>query len=283
MSRNRILRIAFILFCIASPTVQLVSAQVFPPAQKFDEFGDILFSDLMARLDNYAVQLQQLPVTKGFIIVYRTRRDLPGLSHSLALRMKNYLTGSRGLAEDRVVIVDGGEAECLTQELWIVLPGSAPPPRSNARIGSFHYSDSAWKFFDVGFLPPEEAKRFGISKNSDSKAEYLEAYANEVKRNPKFLACLIAYAQYNAHPGLVDYAGDYDPKPDLRLDPPGTARRELEIEKGHLMKVYGIPAARIRTIDGGYRKSREVELWIVPPGEPLPVPTPNSFPPRRRR
>ena len=55
------------------------------------------------------------------------------------------------------------------------------------------------------------------------------------------------------------------------------------LEKRHLIDTYGVPVSRIRTIDGGYRKRRSVELWIVPAGEPLPIPTPNSFPPLRAR
>jgi hypothetical protein len=66
------------------------------------------------------------------------------------------------------------------------------------------------------------------------------------------------------------------------VDPPGTAQKRLSLEKKRLIDTYGIPARRIRTIDGGYRKRREVELWIVPAAEPLPIPTPNSFPRARR-
>src|SRR5713226_9545265 len=41
-------------------------------ARKFDEFGDIQASDLIARLDNLAVQLANEPNTKTFLVVYRT-------------------------------------------------------------------------------------------------------------------------------------------------------------------------------------------------------------------
>ena len=263
--------------------IRLMSAQTEnKPAVKFDEFGDILISELKARLDNYAVQLQNQPTARGFIIVYRTRRDLPGLNHSLSLSMKDYLVNSRGLPADRIVVVDGGVALCLTQELWVVPQGSAPPAKSDARIGFFQYSDSAWKFDEYGFGPLERDKRFGPSRIVDYDAEYLEAYANEVKGKRKYLACVIAYAQYNPRPGLVDY-GDYEPVRDVMLDRPGTAQGRLALEKRYLTKVYGIPASKIRTIDGGYRKRRQVELWIVPADEPLPVPTPNSFPFGRRR
>ena len=102
-----------------------------------------------------------------------------------------------------------------------------------------------------------------------------------MKKNPRYVACVIAYAQYNPRPGLVDFLGDYEPKRDTYLDSPKAASRRLALEKQLLMKIYGIPAAKIRTINGGYRKRRLVELWIVPPGEPMPVPTPNSYPLKR--
>jgi hypothetical protein len=251
-------------------------------ARKFDEFADIQESDLKARLDNFAIHVQSEQGTKGFILVYRSRRDLPGLSHSLAVHMKDYLVATRGLPKDRIVVVDGGVATCLVQELWIVPRGAAPTPRSDAKIGYFQYADQAWKFFEYAFLPAGFSKKFGMSHVEDADAEYLEAYANEVKKKRSYLACLVVYAQYDSHPGLVDYSGNYEPVRDVRLDPDGVARRRLLLEKRHLIDTYGVPASPIRTIDGGYRKRRSVELWIVPAGEPLPVPTPNSFPRRAR-
>jgi hypothetical protein len=254
-------------------------------AQKFDEFGDVLYSDLIARLDNFAVELMKDATSKGFLIVYRTRRDLPGLNHARAMRMKDYLVQSRGLPRDRVVTVDGGVAEHLTQELWIVPPGTAPTPRSDARIGYVQNPESAWKFDEHGFLPLDQYKRFGISHNqeAEAEAEYLEAYANEVKKNPSHSACIIVYAQYNRHPQLVDWSGDYEPRRETRLDPPRTAQKELNRQRHYLMTVYGIPGTKVKTIDGGYRKSRWIEFWIVPADEPLPIPTPNAFPFGRKR
>lgn len=113
-------------------------------ADKFDEFGDILASDLIARLDNLAIALANEPTAKAFLLVYRTRRDLPGLSSRYAHRMKSYLVETRGMSAPRVVIVDGGVAPCLWQELWIVPPGSAPKPREDAYDNS--YKPSVYKF-----------------------------------------------------------------------------------------------------------------------------------------
>jgi hypothetical protein len=279
----RLARYSLLLLLLTLVTFQHAFAQTENQARKVDEFGDILQSDLMARLDFFAIELQKQPNSRGFIIIYRTRRDLAGLNHSLAMRMKDYLVETRGLSREAVVTVDGGIAESLTQELWIVPPGTAPIPRSDARIGYLENGDSAWKFNEYGFLPVGQYRKFRVKRNREAEAEYLEAYADAVKKKPSQLACLIVYAQYNPRSGLADYTGNYEPIRETRLDAPGTARKRLEMDRGYLMKIYGLPATRIKTIDGGYRKHRSIEFWIVPAGEPYPIPTPNSFPPHRRR
>lgn len=284
MSRRRLflLKLLFLLLVLGIP--DSASAQTENKvAKKFDEFGDILYSDLMARLDSFAVELMNNPTAKGFLIVYRTRRDLAGLNHSRAMRMKQYLVQTRGLPKNSVAIVDGGVAEHLTQELWVVPPGTAPTPRSDAKIGYIQNHDSAWKFNEHGFLPSAQHERFGVRRDLEAEAEYLEAYANEIKKNPSQSACIIVYAQYNRRSPLVDWAGDFEPQREAPLDPPGTARKELNRERSYLMSVYGLSASKIKTIDGGYRKRRWIEFWIVPAGEPFPVPTPNAFPVGRKR
>jgi hypothetical protein len=276
------LSILFLILLLTILRANVFSQTNIPRARKFDEFGDIQLSDLKARLDNFAVQLQQEPTTRGFIIVYRTRNDLPGLSHALAIRSRDYLLANRSVTKDRLALVDGGVAMCLTQEFWIVDPGSALKPREDARIGYFHWPDHAWKFYEYHFVPPELYQRFEIS-GPTWEADRLEAYAGEVRKNRNFVACIIVYAQYDSTPALVDYSGNYEPKREVKLDPAGTAPRRLLLERNDLMRTYGLPASRIRLIDGGYRKRRAVELWIVPAGEPLPIPTPNSFPPKRMK
>ena len=249
-----------------------------PTADKFDEFGDVLWSDLIARLDNYAIQLMNQPNAMGFIVVYRTRRDLPGLSHALAMRSKEYLTMTRGLPRDRVSTVDGGIAEHLTQELWIVPPGSALAPRADVRVGYLHDPEWAWKFYEHGFVPWHEQRRFGVKRYKEIEAEELEAYSTEIKKKRNRTACIIVYAQYDPRRPTADWAGTYEPIRERPFDPRDTARKELNLRKEILMRVYGLPAARIKLIDGGYRKRREIEYWIVPAGESFPVPNPNAFP-----
>jgi hypothetical protein len=250
-------------------------------ARKFDEFGDIQDSDLIARLDNFAIQLQIEPTSKGFILVYRGRRDLPGLNNRIGFRSKDYLVNSRGVSGDRLVTVDGGEADCQTQELWIVPPGTAPTPRGDAYQRYFSDLDSARKIDEYGFELPTRSSRTRHESRDEPNVEYLETFGTQLQKEPGTSACIIVYAQYNSRPGLVDYYGNYEPSRDKRLDPPGTARKRLSIEKRLLIRVFGIRANRITTINGGHRKRRMVELWIVPRGEHTPIPTPNSFPAKR--
>ena len=207
-------------------------------ARKFDEFGDILASDLIARLDNVAVQLQNEPNAKAFFIVYRTRRDLPGLSNRYAHRMKGYLIQSRGLPAERLVTIDGGLASCLTQEVWIVPPGTVPKRRQDASLETFQ--PPVYKF-DEHFYG--ERHREGLYYWRDSYDELLEAFGVELQNHPKYVGYLIAYR--DADEG------------SLRK-----TRNALNAQRNFLVKEFGIKPARLKTMVGGYRGSPVMELWI---------------------
>jgi len=250
-------------------------------ARKFDEFGDVQYSDLIARLDNFAITLQNEPNTKGFIVIYRSHRDLPGLSNRMAIRSRDYLVNSRGISAERIATVDGGDADSLSQELWIVPPGTTPTPRGDAYSRNFPDLDSARKFDEYGYDPAEsQGRRRGKSELS-ARADHLESFAVALRGQKNAQAYIIAYAHFTKRRQLVWYE-NHDVRYEPRLDRAGTARKRLLLEKRFLSDVFGITPSRIRLIDGGYRKWRAVELWIVPRGEHAPIPTPNSFPGRGR-
>lgn len=108
--------------------------------RKFDEFGDVPCEDEWARLDGFAVALENDRRAKGYIIFYGGRRHrnpyrrnsrplLPrrGEADARAGRLKPYLVSHRGIASERVVLINGGYREDWTAELWIVPDGAAPP------------------------------------------------------------------------------------------------------------------------------------------------------------
>jgi len=97
-----------------------------PPAQprKFDEYGNIRFNDEKARLDNYAIQLQNEPGSTGTIIVYGS---CAGEAQQRGDRAKDYLVNTRGIEAGRITVVDGGCRADLTVQLWVVPQGATAP------------------------------------------------------------------------------------------------------------------------------------------------------------
>jgi hypothetical protein len=100
-------------------------------SRKFDEYGDIRFNDEKARLDNFAIQLQNEPGATGYIIAYGARTGPAGQAQARADRAVNYLVNTRGIDQQRLRTIDGGCREDLTVELWIQ-PQGAPPPAADA-------------------------------------------------------------------------------------------------------------------------------------------------------
>jgi len=102
-----------------------------PPAVKFDEYGNIKFNDEKARLDNYAIQLQNQPGSQGYIIAYGS---CAGEAQARADRAKDYLVNTRGIDAGRLVTIDGGCRSDLTVELWVVPTGATAPAASTDNI-----------------------------------------------------------------------------------------------------------------------------------------------------
>jgi hypothetical protein len=271
-----VLRAVCLLFCLGChASAQTVS----PPARKFDEFGDVELTDIAARLDNFANELEAQPGTRGFIIVYRGRRDLPGLSGRLLGWVKDYLIHSRQVASGRFAGVDGGVSDCIRQELWIVPVGVVPTPRSGAYNNVFEDTDSPWKFDEA---PPSTTENMGGNYTSNI-FQSLEGFANALRRHPRSSAYVIAYSQYRVDE-WEEQAGSGAKRTRRRVnrDPPGAAGNEMTAIKAALVSKYKISQSRIKLLNGGYRKWGHVELWIVPRGEHAPIPTPNAFPRGRR-
>jgi len=96
-----------------------------PPAcNKFDEYGNIKFNDEKARLDNFAVELQNKVNSTGYIIGYGA---CEGEGSARANRAKDYLVNTRGIDAGRIVVVDGGCRAELWVQLYVCEQGANPP------------------------------------------------------------------------------------------------------------------------------------------------------------
>jgi len=91
---------------------------------KFDEYGNIKFNDEKARLDNFAIQLQNQPGSTATIIVYGS---CAGEAQTRGDRARDYLVNTRGIDAGRITVVDGGCRSDLTVQLWIVPTGATAP------------------------------------------------------------------------------------------------------------------------------------------------------------
>jgi hypothetical protein len=110
-----------------SGTTASCSTQIKAPAPesvKFDEYGNIRFNDEKARLDNYAIQLQNQPGSTATIIVYGS---CAGEAQTRGDRARDYLVNTRGIDAGRITVIDGGCRSDLTVQLWIVPTGAVAP------------------------------------------------------------------------------------------------------------------------------------------------------------
>jgi len=103
-----------------------------PVAVMFDEYGNIRFNDEKARLDNYAIQLQNQPGDTGTIVGFGS---CEGEGLARAERAKGYLVNTRGIDAGRLTTVDGGCRDEVWVELWRVPTGAAAPtPKNSASV-----------------------------------------------------------------------------------------------------------------------------------------------------
>jgi hypothetical protein len=112
------------LDCSASCSVQL---PIPVECRKFDEFPAISYNDEKARLDNYAIELQNDPTSTAYVIVYPGPRGRPGDVQRHTTRAVDYLVNSRGINANRIVTLIGPPRDILMVELWICPQGAKPP------------------------------------------------------------------------------------------------------------------------------------------------------------
>jgi hypothetical protein len=94
----------------------------------------------------------------------------------------------------------------------------------------------------------------GSGRSFEQDKPRLDRFAKEMKENASADAYIIAYA------GLVSYKNE--------------ARIRLNCTRKYLITTHGISPSRLKLIDGGYSVEKEVQLFLVKPGDPKPIPTP---------
>jgi hypothetical protein len=98
-----------------------------PESGTFDRYNECPFDDEKARLDNFAIQLQNEPGAQGYVIVYGGRRGRQGEAKRRAARACQYLTSVRGIEPSRIKTLTPGFRESMETELWLRPTGATEP------------------------------------------------------------------------------------------------------------------------------------------------------------
>lgn len=98
-----------------------------PNPKKFDEIGEAARDDEKARLDVFAIELQNSPGARGYIIGYGGSNKRYGTGAQRAQRARDYMVTTRGIDSSRIVTLDGGTRTTGSTQLWIVPAGATPP------------------------------------------------------------------------------------------------------------------------------------------------------------
>lgn len=104
-----------------------VSFPVPVECRKFDEYANIAYNDEKARLDNFAIELQNDPAATAYVIVYPGAGGRPGVVEQRTTRAVDYLVNSRGISANRIVTLVGAVKDQLLVELWRCPQGARPP------------------------------------------------------------------------------------------------------------------------------------------------------------
>ena len=111
------------LDCSAACSVQFPASL---SCRSFDEFPALARNDEKARLDNFAIELQNDPSTRGFVIVHQGQHGRAGEVQTRSKRIVDYLVYSRRLDGSRIITVIGSARPELKVHLWVCPQGSTP-------------------------------------------------------------------------------------------------------------------------------------------------------------
>ncbi|MGI8565836.1 MAG: hypothetical protein ACR2LZ_05050 [Pyrinomonadaceae bacterium] len=210
--------------------------------------------DLTARLDNLAIQLQNEPDMKAYVISFDTPEKKHGYADWQLKQARFYLTRSRGIDPARIVVIDGGNSNDkggLT-ELWTV-PEGATPPFELPEAGKYAVKEFRGKF-DT-YATDENIYREMVEMGFVSADISHTEFADKLKQQPKSVGYLVIRTSKNS--------------------PLGAWRRIARRDEHILQKDYGVETTRLKSIHGGLSDGEhaQVELWILPKSASPPVET----------
>jgi hypothetical protein len=225
-------------------------------AKKIDEFGRLYGCDGGARLDNFAIELENEPGSKAYIVARDARGKLPGTAHAWGEYFLQYFNEMRGIEASRLVLVDGAGVggDDLKMELWLV-PFGAEPPRvkppgkEDARPFSGKF-DELSVFSDTAFYDTD-----GSEAGSFHEGIIYNAYRGLLKKQTDSQGYLVVYSPPGAAPGYWRRAGTREQQ---KVAGQGLAADRLTVINGGALPVKGKPPVG----EEQEETYGSVELWV---------------------
>jgi hypothetical protein len=151
----------------------------------FDDFSSLSHCDITARLDNFAIQLQNDPKEHGYVVVYAPPIDNRG--EAVLGTLKDYLVNTRGLESETLTTIYGGRNDKPSDvriQLWLAPPGAPAlePAKYETKPEDFKGmfdEHEAWD--DIPFYSAE-SEVDGIATSV-----WIEGFEDVLKHQPKSL------------------------------------------------------------------------------------------------
>jgi hypothetical protein len=97
--------------------------------RKHDDFASLNWEDTMARLDNYAMQLQMELSNFGVVVIHGKLRGSRSRSLDWVTCIHDYLINRRGIGPDRIVLMKCDSHEIPHIELWLSVEKGLGDPK----------------------------------------------------------------------------------------------------------------------------------------------------------
>ena len=255
MEKKYVQLLVYMLVLLIALTQATYAQESQPVPKKVYEYGDINCEDFSARLDGFAIEVQNDVTSKVYIIIYPGRK-LQSRNFSHFTDTKNYLAHSRGISRERIVILRGDEREELKVELWLVPEGAtSPKPEPQPKLEEENLNTPI-KF-------DEDYPEYPFELYGDCCVSHCTLRQISFKRFAEALT---------QKPGATGYFIIYKGE-DASLK---TTRRIMRQVRQRMIRKYHFSEKRIKVVYGGRRDYREMEIWIVPKGAAFPKPTPKG-------
>lgn len=123
----KLAKVSFVVLCLALFAASISYSQTDGQRLEQVRLSDYDWEDNMARLDVFAIALNNEANSTGYIIFYGSRRSRRGEIQRRMTCVENYMVQRRGIASNRIRVINGGYRDNSTMELWVVPQGGRIP------------------------------------------------------------------------------------------------------------------------------------------------------------